>query len=291
MDQMDGYEQLQLIDIFTEELSLWRGATFVEGSANNANSLWAGFARSAEEAERYTKQAAENALGVIEYATRQPRNERDSFSHVMVEWADSSCVRPPMIYLLKDTVHWPHEMLVKGRPFFRSSEVTAGGRFDRQVAAVRAIPEAFANAQIESVIRADPEVRMALAESQAVYAQWMAGFSPDGNPALASSARAAFGIWRERDDTPIEIAEPTAQAILCILLRTRNFGRRYAYVDHSATLTLRPSSSATLRAADRIASERRWLNHRKAIQYLRRIGLNDLALAVIAQANAAVRSS
>ncbi|MDG9422961.1 hypothetical protein OLF92_10785, partial [Streptococcus pneumoniae] len=67
MDQMDGYEQLQLIDIFTEELSLWRGATFVEGSANNANSLWAGFARSAEEAERYTKQAAENALGVIEY--------------------------------------------------------------------------------------------------------------------------------------------------------------------------------------------------------------------------------
>jgi hypothetical protein len=148
---------------------------------------------------------------------------------------------------------------------------------------------------MESVLRTDPAVRLALAADRVLFVKWAAGFFP-GLPFDRSDVCAArFAVWDASENTFIKVGNPAAIAMLALALRTRNLSvRTQGTLNFAREFPLRLNfQSATLAAALKSVmvngGQGVWRKHRRVLNYLKRLGLTDLANELKAQADAPAR--
>lgn len=188
---------------------------------------------------------------------------------------------------------WSHELVVSAHAFFPAPPQDSrkpSGKNSRRASTERTIVPLM-----ESVLRTDPAVRLALAADRVLLVKWAAGFFP-GLPFDRSDVCAArFAVWDASENTFIKVGNPAAIAVLALALRTRNLSvRTQGTLNFAREFPIRLDlPSATLAAALKHTMVKGgqgiWRKHRGVLNYLGRLGLTDLANELKTQADAPAR--
>lgn len=151
------------------------------------------------------------------------------------------------------------------------------------------LDQASAMYLVGEILRADRQVRTTLIARKSLTLFKALSWSPN---CLMPELSVHFTVLRHEDDqAPVQLAQPTALAIACVLLRTANLNSETGHHDLQPWL-MRTEQSTTLAAAlkAKLSAENpeRWLEHQRAIADLTELGLKDLADALKHEANAAL---
>lgn len=295
------------------EPSVWCGAIRTDDGRSNCV-VYSGFARSSAEVVAATQFAAECARSTIAFARASTPDNRSAFNASAV--AASRPINPPIdaveiseIGLVrhfftpafdwddhlnpyrKDS--WPHELVVAGQAFFPHQ--TWGSEMPGGTGGRRASSESSVSRLMESVLWTDPAIRRALAAGRSLSVKWGAGFFPGWEITKSGVCVAKFAVWDAEDNTFVKVGNVAASAVLALALRTRNLSARregiLSFAPEFPLIAKLPSATLTaaLRAALLRGGDDAWRERRAAINYLKRLGLIDLARQVAEQANAPAR--
>lgn len=296
----------------TDKSGTWCGS-IPTADGKDACVIYTGFARSAADVMSATRSAARNALVTIAFAANSSPVALGQFEGVAVT-ANRSTNPPVDVFAISEIgqtrwwfslsfgwekhpighshIFWPHELVVTGEPYFPQQPWGTG--MPNAPGGRRAISEAAAARLMESVLWTDPAIRRALASGRKLSVKWGSGFFPGWAINKTALCVARFAVWDVDDNALVEVGNTAAQAVLNVALRTRNLGaRREGILSYAPEFTVKlKAQSATLSAARRIALVRggkgEWRAQRRALNYLKRLGLADLVQDIIAQADAAI---
>lgn len=296
-----------------DALGTWRAA-IRQADCRSDCVVYRGFARSAAEIVAAAQSAAKNADATVAFALASTMNSQQNFASAAVvasrltdEQIDIGEIRDvgetrwaftPSYDWEADTIGfkkqiWPHELIVTGQHFFPPHAPSTGIRA-RNIGK-KASSESAVTRLIDFVLWADPAIRRALASGRTLSVKWGAGFLPGGAINKSGVCVTKFAVWDIEDDSVVAVGNVTAQAVLNLALRARNLSAtREGVISFAREFPMVASlPSATRTAAWRVALLRggdgAWPQGRALINYLKRLGLTDLARDVAAQADAPAR--